>query len=71
MSRLQKTNWQGHEGWQWDAGPIFVGEEARKNTVDYGKAIQYVEEWEAYAKLCQKQAETKARLETLKPSLMV
>jgi hypothetical protein len=66
MSRLRETNFQGIKGWQWDIGPIFVGERGRENAVNYGKAIQYIEEWEQYAKLCQEQEIAKVRLETLK-----
>ena len=65
MSRLKETNFQGIPGWQWDAGPIFVGDDGRQNAVGYGKAIQYVEEWERYAKLCQEQLSITKRLEDL------
>lgn len=65
MSRLKETNFQGIPGWQWDDGPIFVGDLARQYAVGYGKAVQYVEEWEAYAKLCQKRAIEEARLKKL------
>ncbi len=65
MSRLRKTNCQGIEGWQWDIGPIFVGEEGRTNAVSYGKVVQCLEEWKAYAKLCLEQAEAKSRLKKL------
>jgi len=66
MSRLRETNWQGIKGWQWDAGPIFVGEDGRKHAVNYGKAVQWVEEWEAYAKLCQERALIEKRMAELK-----
>lgn len=66
MSRLEKTNWQGHEGWQWDDGPIFVGKNGRKHAVEYGKAIQWIDEWEKVAKLCQEQAQAELRLAQLK-----
>jgi hypothetical protein len=66
MSRLKETNFQGIPGWQWDDGPIFVGENARPHAVGYGKAVQYVEDWEAYAKLCQKQVVEEARLKKLR-----
>jgi hypothetical protein len=66
MSRLKETNFQGIPGWQWDDGPIFVGEKARDHAVGYGKAVQNLEEWRAYAKLCQDQALSTKRLAELK-----
>jgi hypothetical protein len=66
MSRLRETSFQDTPGWQWDDGPIFVGEESRKHAIDYGKAVQRLEEWEAFAKLRQEWAVAKQRLEALK-----
>lgn len=66
MSRLRETNFQDIPGWQWDDGPIFVGKEGREHAVVYGKAVQYIEEWERYAKLLQEQAITNQRLSKLK-----
>jgi len=66
VSRLRETEWKGIKGWQWDDGPIFVGEEGRQYAVECGKAIQVVEEWGKYAELCQEQAVAKARLRELK-----
>lgn len=66
MSRLKETKFRDIPGWQWDDGPIFVGEEGRKRAVGYGKAVQNLEEWKAYAKLCQDQALNVQRLEQLK-----
>ena len=66
MSRLKETDFQDIPGWQWDDGPIFVGDKGREHAVKYGKAVQWVEEWVAYAKLCQEQVVTDQRLEHLK-----
>ncbi len=35
------------------------------NAINYGKAVQYLEEWEAYAKLCLDQALARKRLKEL------
>ena len=67
MSRLKEVDFQPSiPGWQWDDGPIFVGKDARKHAVGYGKAVQNLEEWTSYAKLCQDHALTTQRLEALK-----
>ena len=66
MSRLREVEYHGVPGWQWDDGPIFVGKEPRKHAVGYGKAVQNLEDWVAYAELCQQQALAEQRLTQLK-----
>lgn len=63
MSILKETNFRGIPGWQWNIGPIFIGERGRHCAVEYGKALQCVEEWEKYAKLLQDQSLNTKQLE--------
>lgn len=45
MTRLQKTKHpDGTSCWQWDDGPLFVGEGGRTCAVLYGQAIQCLED---------------------------
>ncbi len=57
MSKLRETNWQGIKGWQWDCGPIFVGDDGRQWALDYGQAVQRIEELTKLAKLHQEQVQ--------------
>lgn len=38
MSKLQEVPWEGDvKGWQWEGGPIFLGEDGRRWAIEYGK----------------------------------
>lgn len=46
MSRLKQTKTTEEiPGWQWDDGPIFLGDDARFNAVNYGKTVQRLEDF--------------------------
>ena len=67
MSRLhQATCDHGFPGWQWDDGPIFVGERGRKWAVMWGQATMYQEELINLSVLAVRQEQTKNDIKTLK-----
>jgi hypothetical protein len=40
MSKLHETPLdKDTKGWQWEDGPIFLGDDARKWAIEYGKAL--------------------------------
>ena len=65
MSRLQETMWGDIPGWQWDSGPIFVGVDGRRLAVEYGKAVQRLEDLDGIANLCQQRVMRLGRLKKL------
>ncbi len=66
MSRLRKRIDKGYVGWQWDAGPVFVGDDGRKWAVQYGRATRYLEELTQLAHLQLRQRQTGKTIKTLK-----
>jgi len=66
MSRLREREDRGHVGWQWDAGPVFVGEDGRKWAIQYGRATRYLEELAQLAKLHHEHETCKSNIHTLK-----
>ena len=60
--RLKETD----DGWQWDEGPIFCGEEGRRYAVDYGQAIMFLKDLEDLAQLLKEQEECKRTIAKLK-----
>lgn len=66
MSKLQEVTGDGNvKGWQWEDGPIFLGEDGHRWAIEYGKALMRQGELKAFAKLLQEQYETGKRLEAL------
>ena len=66
MSRLKEVKTpEGSTGWQWDVGPVFLGDIGRTLAVDYGKTIQRLEELEKLAALQLKQDRCRRRLKVL------
>jgi hypothetical protein len=52
MTKLHEAPWDGDtKGWQWEDGPIFLGPDARKYAVDYGKALLRQDDLKIIAKL--------------------
>ncbi len=66
MSRLRERIDRGHAGWQWDAGPVFVGEDGRKWAIQFGRATRYLEELAQLAEMKHRNACCKATIEQLK-----
>jgi hypothetical protein len=68
MSRRlhQQKDHRGHLGWQWDNGPIFVGNDGRKWAIKCGEAVQYLKDLTDLALLQHKQANCEATIEQLK-----
>jgi len=66
MSRLRERIDRGHVGWQWDAGPVFVGENGRRCAVQYGRATRYLEELAQLAEMQHRSECVKASIKQLK-----
>jgi len=66
MSRLRERIDRGYVGWQWDAGPVFVGEDGRKWAIQYGRATRYLEELAQLAELQARHAACKTSIHALK-----
>jgi len=66
MSRLRERKYRSQVGWQWDAGPVFVGEDGRKWAIQYGKAVRYLEELAQLAEMKYRNESVKATIEQLK-----
>lgn len=65
VSRLKERIHQGYVGWQWDDGPVFVGEDSRKWAVMWGKSCMYQEELLNLSVLAIRYEQTKSDLKTL------
>ncbi len=65
MNKLHKAPFQGETGWQWEDGPIFIGEDARKWAVDYGQTKRRLHELTELAKLTQGRIDCENRIEHL------
>jgi hypothetical protein len=57
---------KGHPGWQWDDGPIFVGENGRKWAIKCGEAVRYLTDLADLAELLHQQANSTATLDQLR-----
>ncbi len=77
MGKLRETMWGDKmgdmmgdmmgdiPGWQWEDGPIFIGVDGRRLAIEYGKAVQRLEDLDGLANLCQQQVMKLARLKKL------
>jgi hypothetical protein len=65
MSRLHEETYGGAKGWQWDGSPVFLGHDGRRWAIEYGKAVQRMEELTALAKLHHKRILGEEWLKTL------
>ena len=66
MSRLHERIDRGHVGWQWDAGPVFVGEDGRKWAIQYGRATRYLEELAQLAEMKHRHEDCTTSIHALK-----